>query len=111
MNGVKTALLLGVLTAIILATFGPAASGSDAAPFAGADVFIQQNCTACHNSANGLSNTPGRLDLTNLSYEPANADNFSTWVKPEEIAAVVLDILSDRWGIVSGAAIPVYGLA
>lgn len=30
-------------------------------------------------------------------------------VGPEAIAAVVLDLLSDRWGIVSGASIPVYG--
>jgi len=39
------------------------------------------------------------------------AADYSAWVKPEQIAAVVLDVVSDRWGIVSGAAIPVYGEA
>jgi NAD(P)-dependent dehydrogenase (short-subunit alcohol dehydrogenase family) len=37
--------------------------------------------------------------------------DYGKWVKPEEIAAVIADVLSDRWGIVSGAAIPVYGRA
>src|SRR5690348_17549180 len=30
--------------------------------------------------------------------------NTATWVKPEDIAAVIVDLASDRWGIVSGAA-------
>lgn len=37
--------------------------------------------------------------------------DFSKWVKPEALAAVIADILSERWGIVSGAVIPVYGKA
>ncbi len=37
--------------------------------------------------------------------------DHSKWVTPEEIAAVIADLLSDRWGIVSGAAIPAYGRA
>src|SRR4051794_25999454 len=46
-------------------------------PFTGADAFIQKNCAACHNS----SAPAARLDLSKLSYEPANPDNFATWVK------------------------------
>ncbi len=37
-----------------------------------------------------------------------NADP-SKWVRPEAIAALIVDLLSDRWGVVSGAAIPAYG--
>ena len=33
----------------------------------------------------------------------------SKWVKPDEIAAVIADLVSDRWSVVSGAIIPVYG--
>jgi cytochrome c peroxidase len=44
-----------------------------APPFAGADTFIQKNCSACHNSPKGS----GRLDLTRLAWEPANPDNFA----------------------------------
>jgi hypothetical protein len=52
-------------------------------PFSGADAFIRKNCTACHNSPAG----PGRLDLTKLSYEPANPDNFALWVKVHDRVA------------------------
>src|SRR3954447_26054833 len=55
-----------------------AASASAAAPpFTGADAFLQKNCAACHNS----SAPAARLDLTKLGYEPANPDNFATWIK------------------------------
>lgn len=50
---------------------------SAAPPFTGADAFVQKNCVLCHNS----SGFAGRLDLTKLSYEPANPDNFAIWVK------------------------------
>ena len=46
-------------------------------PFAGADVFVQKSCAGCHNSVSHI----GGLDLTKLAWEPANADNFTTWVK------------------------------
>ena len=39
-----------------------------------------------------------------------NAD-ASTWVQPTAIATVVCDLVSDRWGIVNGALVPVYGAA
>ena len=38
----------------------------------------------------------------------AGAD-FSRWAKPEEIATVLLVLISDGASVVSGAAIPVYG--
>jgi hypothetical protein len=46
-------------------------------PFAGADAFLQKNCATCHNSTAPAA----RLDLNKLAYEPANPDNFATWVK------------------------------
>jgi len=48
-----------------------------AAPFASGDAFIQENCATCH----GSSTPAARLDLTKLTYEPTNLDNFATWVK------------------------------
>ncbi|HLK68615.1 MAG TPA: DUF1592 domain-containing protein [Bryobacteraceae bacterium] len=61
---------------IFLATGFFAAIGEGATPpFAGA--FIQKNCAGCHNS----SAPAARLDLSKLSYEPADPDNFATWVK------------------------------
>ena len=61
------------LTAAFLASSAIAA----APPFGGADAFIQKNCATCHNS----SAPAARLDLNKLTYEPANPDNFATWVK------------------------------
>ena len=52
-------------------------------PFAGAEAFIQKNCAACHNS----SAPAARLDLTKLSYEPTNPDNFAIWVKVHDRVA------------------------
>ncbi len=55
-----------------------AASALTAAPpFASADIFIQKNCSSCHNSPKGAA----RLDLTRLDWEPANPDNFALWIK------------------------------
>jgi Protein of unknown function (DUF1592)/Protein of unknown function (DUF1588)/Protein of unknown function (DUF1585)/Protein of unknown function (DUF1587)/Protein of unknown function (DUF1595)/Planctomycete cytochrome C len=51
--------------------------GAATPPFAGSSEFIQKNCAACHNS----SAAGARLDLTKLSYEPSNPDNFALWVK------------------------------
>jgi hypothetical protein len=53
------------------------ANGAAISPFAGADAFIRKNCATCHNS----SAPAAHLDLTKLSYDPANADNFAIWVK------------------------------
>src|SRR5437763_1586758 len=60
-----------ILTAALLATTGIAATPP------GADAFLQKNCASCHNS----SAPAARLDLSKLAYEPANPDNFATWIK------------------------------
>jgi NAD(P)-dependent dehydrogenase (short-subunit alcohol dehydrogenase family) len=39
------------------------------------------------------------------------AADYSTWVKPEEIARVLLFLCSEASRQISGAAIPVYGRA
>lgn len=62
------------------------------------------------------SNLTANAVLPSVIDTPANRAampkaNTAVWVKPEEIAAVIVDLVSDRWGIVSGAAIPVYGAA
>jgi mono/diheme cytochrome c family protein len=63
---------------LLLATgFLATTGGAATPPFAGADAFLQKNCAGCHNSAAPAA----RLDLTKLSYEPANPDNFAIWVK------------------------------
>ena len=53
---------------------------------------------------------PSVIDTPANRQAMAGAD-ASKWVQPAAIAAVILDLLSDRWGIVNGAAIPVYGSA
>ncbi len=62
---------------IVVAALFAAAGMAATPPFAGADTFIQKNCASCHNS----SAPAARLDLSKLTYEPANPDNFATWVK------------------------------
>jgi NAD(P)-dependent dehydrogenase (short-subunit alcohol dehydrogenase family) len=62
------------------------------------------------------SNVTANAVLPSVVDTPANraampTADASLWVKPEQIAAVILDLASDRWGIVSGASIPVYGEA
>jgi len=68
-----------ILTApIFLATVLGSATSRAATPLPiSADAFIRKNCAGCHNS----SAPAARLDLTKLSFEPANPDNFATWVK------------------------------
>jgi hypothetical protein len=70
----KPILATSLLLAIGFFTVNGAAAGP---PFSGADVFIQKNCATCHNS----SAFAAHLDLTKLSYEPTNSDNFAIWVK------------------------------
>ena len=62
---------------LLAATFSAAFDVAAAPPFAGSEAFIQKNCAACHNS----SAHSGGLDLSKLAFEPANPDNFATWVK------------------------------
>ena len=51
---------------------------------------------------------PGTIDSAENRAAIPGAD-FSKWVKPEEIAAVILFLISDGAAVTSGAAIPVYG--
>ena len=71
--------------ALFVLTFGALATPDLAAapPFTGAGVFIQKNCAACHNSTAPAAH----LDLIKLSWEPANPDNFATWVKVHDRVA------------------------
>ena len=69
---------LSLPTSLVLATaFVAGNAGAATPPFTGADAFLQKNCAGCHSG----SAPAARLDLTELSYEPANPDNFATWVK------------------------------
>jgi NAD(P)-dependent dehydrogenase (short-subunit alcohol dehydrogenase family) len=51
---------------------------------------------------------PSIIDTQQNRSQMPDADH-SRWVKPEEIASLVLFLLSDEAGCVNGAAIPVYG--
>jgi len=51
---------------------------------------------------------PGTIDSPENRTAIAGAD-FSKWVKPEEIATVILFLISEASSVTSGAAIPVYG--
>jgi len=51
---------------------------------------------------------PGTIDSPENRAAIAGGD-FSKWVKPEEIATVILFLISDESSVTSGAAIPVYG--
>jgi len=53
---------------------------------------------------------PSTIDTAANRRDFPKAD-FSKWVKPEDIAEVMVFLLSDASGIISGAAVPVYGKA
>jgi NAD(P)-dependent dehydrogenase (short-subunit alcohol dehydrogenase family) len=53
---------------------------------------------------------PSTIDTPENRRSFPSAD-FSKWVKPEEIASVLLFLVSDDSSVTSGAAIPVYGKA
>jgi hypothetical protein len=59
------------------------ADGAPVPPFAGAEAFLKKNCVGCHNSAARAAS----LDLTALAFDPANPDNFATWVKVHDRVA------------------------
>ncbi len=51
---------------------------------------------------------PGTID-TPENRKSLPAADISKWVKPEEIAEVVLRLISDEFAVTNGASIPVYG--
>ncbi len=53
---------------------------------------------------------PSVIDTPANRRDMADAD-FDRWVKPEEIGGVIRFLVSEESGIISGAAIPVYGRA
>ncbi len=78
----RTNLASSVRTTVSLAHLLIAAAGMSAVlqaapPSPATAAFLQKHCAACH----GSSHPQAGLDLTRLTYEPTNADNFATWVK------------------------------
>jgi len=53
---------------------------------------------------------PSTIDTPDNRQSRPDAD-FSKWVKPEEIAEVILFLVSENSKAISGASIPVYGKA
>jgi hypothetical protein len=64
---------------VLTAAAAAAAITRAAAPFDAdtAAAFTDRHCSSCHNDVD----KDGGLDLTSLSYNPADAANFTTWVK------------------------------
>jgi hypothetical protein len=67
---------LAVSSALSGAAFLRAAQPQPQAPAIALD-FIDKYCAGCHDDADGES----RLDLTTLTYNPADPANFSVWVR------------------------------
>jgi NAD(P)-dependent dehydrogenase (short-subunit alcohol dehydrogenase family) len=53
---------------------------------------------------------PSTIDTAANRKAMPNAD-FSKWVKPEDLANVVLFLSSEEGKVITGAAIPTYGVA
>jgi NAD(P)-dependent dehydrogenase (short-subunit alcohol dehydrogenase family) len=51
---------------------------------------------------------PSTIDTPDNRRDFPDGD-FSKWVKPEQIARVILFLVSDDSKIISGASLPVYG--
>ncbi|MFI5266623.1 MAG: SDR family NAD(P)-dependent oxidoreductase [Chloroflexota bacterium] len=75
-------------------------------------VTLTETLAAELRGANVTANAvlPSVIDTPSNRAAMPKADP-SKWVTPEQIAAVIVDLVSDRWGIVSGASIPAYGEA
>src|SRR3569832_745080 len=65
----------GALRVFIAATLLCGASQADEG-LKGSSAFFDQYCSECH-----YEDKSGGLDLSELTYEPANRDNFATWVR------------------------------
>jgi NAD(P)-dependent dehydrogenase (short-subunit alcohol dehydrogenase family) len=88
---------------------GRVKSGAYAVSKAGVAVLtetIAEEFKKLNITANSI--VPGTIDTPENRLGFPFAD-FSKWVKPEQIASVVLFLISDAAGITSGALIPVYG--
>ena len=68
---------LGALVFLSTVALLVPADAVPAPPGASTDTFIKSNCIGCHSSA-----TPAaHLDLSKLTWRPADTDNFAIWVK------------------------------
>src|SRR3982751_2611494 len=65
----------GVLLAFVAATAVSGVSFADEAPKGSAE-FFDHFCSECH-----YEDQSGGLDLSVLTFDPDNRDNFSTWVR------------------------------
>ena len=63
-------------SAFVAATLLCGVSFADDAPIKGSAEFFDQFCSECH-----YEDQSGGLDLSELTFEPDNRDNFATWVR------------------------------
>ena len=95
------------------------AAGAGAKSFAGASVYSASKAAVMRiteaiseeNKAKGVTANcvmPGTIDTPQNRAAMADAD-FSNWVAPRDIAAVVAFLLSAHAGAVTGAAVPIMG--
>lgn len=118
-----------IVTTAVLPTMRTAAYGRIVA--VGSRGAIQAGANAAHYNASKvglmwlmetISNEVRQENITANSVLPSVIDtpanrramptaDFSTWVRPEEVAEVIVFLLSDRASGTSGAKIPVYGKA
>jgi hypothetical protein len=66
----------GTLKALIAATLLCGVSFAEEAPIKGSFEFFDHFCSECH-----YEDQSGGLDLSVLTFDPANRDNFATWVR------------------------------
>ena len=69
---------------------------------------IAEECRKYEVNANCI--IPSTIDTPDNRRSMPDAD-FSKWVKPEEVAKVILFLVSEESKAISGASIPVYGKA
>ena len=62
------------LAALILFAAGPVGAADSAAPD---QAFLSDYCTRCHNDVD----KKGRLDLSNLAFDPSDSANRAVWIK------------------------------
>ncbi len=95
------------------------AAGAGARSFAGASVYAASKAAVLRiteaiseeNKAKGVTANcvmPGTIDTPQNRAAMPGAD-FSTWVQPADIAAVIAFLLSRQAGAVTGAAVPIAG--
>src|ERR1700761_1837686 len=62
---------------VALFVLGLHPNGRAESSIAGAESFIDEHCSGCHNDVDKA----GRLDLSSLTFDPNNRSNLQTWVK------------------------------